>query len=346
MSIRSPHSTAAWLHEAQREAVRRMSRGWLWRSEAPTWLLIVIIYSGWFTALAYAPSLGITFSTLLLIFFTTWYLSLQHELIHGHPTRWARVNQLFGLLPLAVWFPYGLYRDSHLAHHRNDSLTLPDDDPETYYFSAATWARFSPWQRQVIRWRNTFVGRLLLAPALDIIGVMQGIVRAFSQRDFPAIGMWIVHALLLTPLLLWIRHCGVSVPWYLFAVSYPALAITKVRSFLEHRAADDPLARSVINEAGLPWRLLFLNLNYHSIHHDLPGIPWYGLPVLYRRYQQAYQQRNQGFVVDGYGAWWRCYSIRPVDVTVHPTSQTLAEESLNDATGHCVSYVRPAPARD
>jgi hypothetical protein len=35
------------------------------------------------------------------------------------------------------------------------------------------------------------------------------------------------------------------------AVSYPALALTKVRSFLEHRAADDPLARSVINEAGL-----------------------------------------------------------------------------------------------
>ena len=25
--------------------------------------------------------------------------TLQHELIHGHPTRWPRVNQLFGLLP-------------------------------------------------------------------------------------------------------------------------------------------------------------------------------------------------------------------------------------------------------
>lgn len=59
----------------------------------------------------------------------------------------------------------------------------------------------------------------------------------------------------------------------MLAVSYPALALTKVRSFLEHRAADDPLARSVINEAGLPWRALFLNLNYHAVHHDLPGSP-------------------------------------------------------------------------
>lgn len=45
---------------------------------------------------------------------------------------------------------------------------------------------------------------------------------------------------------------GFSPLWFVLAVSYPALALTKVRSFLEHRAADDPLARSVINEAGLP----------------------------------------------------------------------------------------------
>lgn len=72
-------------------------------------------------------------------------------------------------------------------------------------------------------------------------------------------------------------HNGFSPVWFVLAVSYPALALTKVRSFYEHRAADDPLARSVINEAGLFWRVLFLNLNYHSVHHDLPGVPWYGL---------------------------------------------------------------------
>lgn len=52
-------------------------------------------------------------------------------------------------------------------------------------------------------------------------------------------------------------HNGFSPLWFVLAVSYPALALTKVRSFLEHRAADDPLARSVINEAGLFWRVLF-----------------------------------------------------------------------------------------
>ncbi|UMX69730.1 fatty acid desaturase [Klebsiella pneumoniae] len=76
-------------------------------------------------------------------------------------------------------------------------------------------------------------------------------------------------------------RCGLCWRWY------PALALTKVRSFLEHRAADDPLARSVINEAGLPRRVLFLNLNYHAVHHDLRGVPWYALRQLYLHRQAA-----------------------------------------------------------
>jgi fatty acid desaturase len=82
------------------------------------------IYAGWFATLAFWQTLGLLPATLLLIGFTAWYMSLQHELIHGHPTRFAWLNQLFGTLPLAVWYPYGLYRDSHLAHHRHDSLTI------------------------------------------------------------------------------------------------------------------------------------------------------------------------------------------------------------------------------
>ena len=86
---------------------------------------------------------------------------------------------------------------------------------------------------------------------------------------------------------------GFSPLWFVLAVSYPALALTKVRSFLEHRAADDPLARSVINEAGLR-RVLFLNLNYHAVHHDLPGSPVRFTSTVSAS-PAAYLQRNQGF---------------------------------------------------
>lgn len=320
MQLPNTDKRAAWLDDEQRQTVRLLARGWLWRSELPTWMLMGVIYGGWFTTVTYHTTLGLFASTILLIFFTTWYMSFQHELIHGHPTRWPRVNQLFGLLPLAVWYPFGLYRDSHLAHHRNQLLTVPGEDPETYYFSAERWQRFSEWQQRVIHLRNTFPGRLLLAPLLDIFGVLAGMATSFRQGDRRAIAMWLVHFSLLGLMCAWLAQKEFSVFWYLLAVSYPALAVTKVRSFLEHRAADDPLARSAITETSLLWRLLFLNLNYHSVHHDLPGVPWYGLRKVWLRDKMRYAKRNQGFVVKGYREWWHNYRFRPVDVTVHPAS--------------------------
>lgn len=311
-------SQAVYLHEQQRARIRQHSRRWLWRSEFPTWVLIGVIYGGWFTTLALWETLGLLPATLLLIWFSAWYMSLQHELIHGHPTRYPWVNQLLGLMPLALWYPYGLYRDSHLAHHRAHALTLPDDDPESYYFSASRWQRLPRWQRRLIQLRNTFPGRLLLGPLLDIVQMIAGMRVAFRTRQRDAIAMWTVHGLLVVATCAWIAHCGFPLLWFVLAVSYPALALTKVRSFLEHRAQDDPLARSVINEAAWPWRVLFLNLNYHSVHHDLPGVPWYGLRTVYLDNRADYQARNGGFVVRGYGVWLRRFLFRPVDVNAHP----------------------------
>lgn len=307
-----------YLHPQQRDHIHTLAARFIWRSELPTWLLIAAVYGGWFATLLYWQTLGLLASTLLLIWFSAWYMSLQHELIHGHPTRYPWLNQLFGTLPLAVWYPYGVYRDSHLAHHRNDHLTVPQDDPESYYFTQATWARFRPWQKRVIHLRNTFIGRLLLAPLLDILHTLHGAALAFRHADRRGMAMWLIHAALLAALFIWMERLGFSPVWFVLAVSYPALALTKVRSFYEHRAADDPLARSVINEAGIVWRVLFLNLNYHSVHHDLPGVPWYGLKTIYLHSREAYQQRNRGFVVRGYGEWLRQFWRQPVDVTAHP----------------------------
>lgn len=76
-----------YLHPQQREHIHRLATRFLWRSELPTWLLIIAIYTGWFTTLTYWQTLGLLPATVLLIWFTAWYMSLQHELIHGHPTR-------------------------------------------------------------------------------------------------------------------------------------------------------------------------------------------------------------------------------------------------------------------
>ena len=40
--------------------------------------------------------------------------SLSHEVLHGHPTRSALVNELLVFIPISMWFPYRRYKSLHL----------------------------------------------------------------------------------------------------------------------------------------------------------------------------------------------------------------------------------------
>ena len=311
-------SSSFYLSARQRADIASRSRHVWWRLEIPTWLLIVSVYGGWFATVFYWHQLGPWLGTPLLVWFTTWYMSLQHELIHGHPTRKPWLNQLIGTLPLAVWYPYGLYRDTHLQHHRNEHLTLPGDDPEAYYFSRASWESLSPAMKAVVRLRNTLPGRMLIGPLLDIVSTLTGALIAVLRGEWRTVGMWLIHGALLVVVFSGMAQRGLSPLYFIFAVSYPALSLTKVRSFFEHRAEHAPQARSTLNEAGFLWRLLFLNLNYHLVHHDLPGVPWYALRQIYVSDREAYIQRSGGFVVHGYRQWFRDHTQTPVDVEAHP----------------------------
>ena len=53
----------------------------------------------------------------------------------------------------------------------------------------------------------------------------------------------------------------------ILVVSYPALVLTMLRSLYKHRFAVCPAHRIAINEASSLWRLLYLNNNYHVVHH-------------------------------------------------------------------------------
>src|ERR1700761_8331116 len=159
---------AIYLDDTQRNALARLATSWTWRTQWPTWALIVTIYGGWFGVATHARELGLPLTAFLLALLSTWYLSLQHELLHGHPTRSRFINGLLGFAPLAFWFPYGIYRASHLRHHEDEHLTRPVADPESYFVTHAIWQRAGTATRALLTLRNTFVGRLLLGPAFAI----------------------------------------------------------------------------------------------------------------------------------------------------------------------------------
>ncbi|MYM66734.1 fatty acid desaturase [Pseudoduganella sp. FT55W] len=309
----------AWIDIAQRQEVIAERTRQLWRGEWPTWLLILAIHGGWLATLAYWPLLGDPAATMLMVWWCAWYMSLQHELIHGHPTPWPRLNRVFGYLPLAVWYPYEIYRESHLRHHNDFDLTLPELDAESTYVSPAEWDAMSRPLR-ALRWLNkTFWGRLAIGPALAIASTWGAAAGRLARGDLRDAGVWLRHLLLLAALLWWVQSAfGVPALWYVLVISYPAQSLSMIRSYYEHRPAEDHKQRIVLNGAGLVFRILFLNNNLHLVHHDLPSLPWYLLPRVYAGRREAYNARSGGFHINGYGELMRRYGFRPIDAPVHP----------------------------
>lgn len=289
--------------------------------EWPTWLLIAAVYGAWLLAAAGWRLAGPVAGTPALVLATCWFTSLQHELIHGHPTRWPAINRLFGLAPLAVWYPYDLYRQSHLAHHRDEFLTTPGVDPESNYLSAAEHARLPACLRGLWIARRTVLGRVVLGPPLGVLPLWFDALRKPWRREFAQVGAWALHLGLLGGML-WAldRWAGIGPLRYLLTVAWPALGLAMLRSFHEHRPAEHAPHRVGINEAGWFWRVLYLNNNYHAVHHERPRLPWYAVRRSYLARRDDILARNGGFVVPGYGALLRRHGVTPIDSPVHPMS--------------------------
>ncbi|AVX90655.1 fatty acid desaturase [Pseudomonas sp. VE 196-7] len=303
-------------HRQQIETLRQRFTA---RTEWPTWLLLIGVYGGWFAIILNSAWLGRGLSSLLLIPLLVLWLSVQHELLHGHPTRSVLCNKILGYAPFAVWYPYTLYRDSHLLHHRDEDLTVPGVDPESRYLTAVRWQGSSLFERS-LHWLNkTVLGRFAIGAPLALLALAAEELQRLKNRERQAWLMWLTHGAFTVLMLCFVARFSVLPVWhYLLLISVPALSIAMIRSYYEHRPHAQPEQRTVLNEAGWPWRWLFLNLNFHLVHHDLPGLAWYDLPQAYRMRREQWVARSGGFLVQGYGQlWWR-HGFKPIDSPEHP----------------------------
>lgn len=285
------------------------------RSEIPTWVLLAFVYSAWAGMILYWHSLPSLFlipaGSLLLCL----YGSVQHELTHGHPTRNALINNALGSIPLNLWLPFKIYKDSHMAHHNNEIITCPLEDPESFYVSPETWKKSGPVLRRYYRFRNTLAGRVLAGPAEILLVFYWRQIRAIFHKDRKTLQAWAIHlplTLLLTGFLI---YQNVNIAFYFFCLVYPGLSLTLIRSFAEHKFEEDPHHRSGIIEAGLFWRLLFLNNNYHAIHHENPRICWHALPKLFNMDPKLALDKNGNYYLPSYKELFRKYFFHSWD---HP----------------------------
>lgn len=301
------------------DSTNRNGAPWWRRVEAPTWAMAFAVYVGFGLITWYYEALPWWSILPFGAWFVCWQGSLQHEILHGHPTRVPAINSLLAYPSLWLWLPYPVYRESHLQHHTDDDLALPGIDPESYYVSPAAWAEMPSWRRFLLRARNSLAGRLILGPAMAYVELFQVETQRFRRGDHSHGIHWLVHIPVVAGVLYWaVVVCGIPFWVYVSCFAYPGLSLTMLRSFAEHRPAQNPAARIVVVETWLPMRLLYFNNNYHAPHHAEPGKAWYELHDWYWANRDGFLQANEGYVFGGYGEQVRRFLFAPKDSPVHP----------------------------
>jgi len=246
--------------------------------------------------------------------------SLQHETIHGHPTRFGWLNEAFVSLPLIGVFPYRRYKALHIQHHRDEHLTDPYEDPESYFWPEDAVRNMTDFQKHVFAINNTFVGRLLIGPALSMIGFTRTELARIKANE-PGVRLaWGLHMIGLVLLIFIIRQVFQMPLWvYAASVTYLSLSLTAMRSYAEHQAAENVGARTAIVETNPILALLYLNNNLHIVHHASPTTPWYHLPALYKARRANYLTANENTLFEGYRDIALRFAWRIKQPVDHPT---------------------------
>ncbi len=293
-----------------------MPRGVEWGTLA----LILACYGAWGAVLFWLAAISLALAVVMTGLLIALHSSLCHEALHGHPFRKRAMNEALMALPLNLVIPYGRFRDTHLAHHRDDRLTDPYDDPESNFLCPEVWRGLPMWRNWLLKANNTLLGRMILGPVISQISFMTGDWRLIRDGDRQVGRDWLLH-IAGAAVVIWLVLLSDMPLWAYVLAAYLALALLKIRTFLEHRAHSEVTGRTVLVEDRGLLAFLFLNNNLHIVHHLHPGVPWHALPRLYRRNRAAYQQANHAYVYRSYLQIFRHYFLRAKDPVPHPLWQ-------------------------
>jgi fatty acid desaturase len=300
--------------------------------EWPTVSMLALAYGLWaFAGFVLFPSMPVLAIGLMAVA-AALHASLQHEALHGHPTRNAGFNEFLVSLPLGVFYPYRRFKQMHLCHHDDERLTDPYDDPESWYRSAANYGRMAAPLRWLLAINNSMAGRVAFGPALMVIAFLASEPGRLWRGERGVRQAWLNHAAGLAVLVFTVHGLmGIHIALYAVTVAYGGLSIIAIRTYCEHRWADDPDGRTVIVERGGIFGLLFLNNNLHLVHHKQPRAAWYDLPAIYASERDAWRRRNGGYVFSSYWEIARNFGFRIKEPVVHPVWRR--DEAASAVTG-------------
>ncbi len=289
--------------------------------EWPTLVVGVAIFGGFVVAVGTCRAIPAPFTIVLLGICSGWYGSLQHEVIHGHPTPWHCFNMTLVCAPLGLFVPYRVYRDEHLRHHDNELLTLPGIDPESRYVSPEEWTEASNVKRAILAGERTLLFALTIGVFRSLF-VFWGSMLTRARHERAMRSTLIRHVIGILCVLSVVRLSGLPIWEYIVGAGLGGRVATGLRSFAEHRAAplgESLATHSAVVHAGRVMSLLFLNNNLHHTHHERPALAWYLIPEVHEEMgSNAIAANGAGLYVGGYAELFRKHLFRSFCQPIHP----------------------------
>jgi fatty acid desaturase len=292
--------------------------------EWPTVAVGALIASGWLAALAAHDLVGPIVFLAVTAWLGAWYMSFQHEAVHGHPFADRWLCDLVASAPLSLWLPYARYRDTHRRHHDCD-LTDPRDDPESWYVTEAEWRSAGAAKRAVLLALRTLAGRLVLGPIVGPWRFVRTDLRAMATGDRHLVVVWLRHLAAAALVVVLVRSFGVPLWEYVLGFVFGGGALTALRSFAEHRYGATG-SRSAVVEAGPVLSLLYLNNNLHHTHHALPAVAWYRLPQVHALVRGSEVAARGAGLYRSYHSVLHQHVWRAFDQPVHPREAVVVAE--------------------
>ena len=283
----------------------------------------------WRTLLVVAAVYGLTVLTVvryevltpwlaipMLAVLGAWHLSMQHEVLHGHPFRNQILNDALGGIPVTLWIPYLAFKKDHHEHHLSD-LTNPALDNESYYVSQEQWDKAGRIRRAAWTANRTILFRMfvwtIVSTITYVLSVLKRAVRN-EKSDRLAVTLHIIGVAFVVYLV-----SLSSMPLWQFALGtvYGGRILNAIRPFPEHKYQSGVETRTAMIMAGRFMSLLMLNNNLHVAHHEEPGVPWYRYDNLMQRVNAVERARDAGVLYEGgYAEIFRRFSFTPVDSPV------------------------------
>jgi fatty acid desaturase len=275
-------------------------------------LTIIVAQIAALFAIFYGASLANTWWQLLLLaagmaIVGNSVYSIVHEAEHRilHPN--AMLNDLLGVT-MAMFFPapYHLLRQGHLCHHRFNRTDAEAFD--LYFDEDISWVKWIKFYSIItgVYWVTVVLANVavLILPFLlkrrffEFDGHLAAFMDNLDARYWPLVKLEALLAITLHVLIVYL----LSIPLLNYAIVYFGFGFSwSAMQYVHHHGTERHVLRGTRNLRVFKWLdLIWLNHNWHLIHHTQPTVPWYYLPSLGRQ-----DEATPDFLLWHYLRMWR-----------------------------------------